>query len=647
MAYIRKWRRYHTEVNLIAQPSDDEDVSNNRHQMFTQNRHPTPENVSDAESNFSDHSNENNPEFESENDVRNRTSTSSSFSSESECHSDADNVPDVVGDLSKWATQSGCSRSSLNDLLTVLRKHGLRVPRDSRTLLQTPRSVNTLQKCGGDYLYLGIESGILKVVSTHPEQFSDANEISLTFNVDGVPLFKSTNVQMWPILCSIKKFEPFVVALFCGNSKPSSVHDYLSDFLVELNNLVQNGISVGDDVLTVSVGSFICDAPARAFLKCTKGHNAYYACERCTIKGRWNGRVVFSLNDERNTPLRSEASFNNFEYKDHQIDISPLINAGIGISCMKSFPLDYMHLVCLGVVKRMLSFLKSGPRQCRLSGQQLDILSGKLSALNGKMPREFARQPRSLYYLDRWKATELRQFLLYTGPLVLRSVVSNQVYNHFLTLRVAMSILLESDEDFRHDHISYARELLKYFVKTSEMVYGDTFVSYNIHSLIHIADDVEHYGVSLNELSAFQFENHLQKLKKSVRKAQNPIAQVTKRIVEMEKMNCRQLPKRIHISVSTQKKDSCFLLKSREIVFVKEKRDDKKYVCDVLKRSNLESFYDSPCNSKLLNTVVVKKRNMHLKRKLLEHTDFEKKLICLPWDRGYLLIPMLHGMERW
>lgn len=48
-------------------------------------------------------------------------------------------------------------------------------------------------------------------------------------------------------------------------------------------------------------------------------------------------------------------------------------------------------------------------------------------------------------------------------------------------------------------------------------------------------------------------------------------------------MNCRQLPKRIHISVSTKKKDSCFLLKNKEIVFVKEKRDDKKYVCDVLK----------------------------------------------------------------
>lgn len=115
-------------------------------------------------------------------------------------------------------------------------------------------------------------------------------------------------------------------------------------------------------------------------------------------------------------------------------------------------------------------------------------------------------------------------------------------------------------------------------------------------------------------------------MKKSVRKAQNPIAQVTKRIVEMEKMNCRQLPKRIHISVSTQKKDSCFLLKSREIVFVKEKRDDKKYVCDVLKRSNLESFYDSPCNSKLLNTVVVKKKEHASQKEVTGTHRFRKEI---------------------
>lgn len=43
--------------------------------------------------------------------------------------------------------------------------------------------------------------------------------------------------------------------------------------------------------------------------------------------------------------------------------------------------------------------------------------------------------------IDRWKATEFREFLLYTGPVVLRSVVSEEFYGHFLILHVAMSIL--------------------------------------------------------------------------------------------------------------------------------------------------------------------------------------------------------------
>lgn len=66
-----------------------------------------------------------------------------------------------------------------------------------------------------------------------------------------------------------------------------------------------------------------------------------------------------------------------------------------------------------------------------------------------------------------------------------------------------MFIFLEFDEDFRYDYILYVRELLKYFVKILEMVYGDIFVFYNIYFLIYIVDDVEYYGVFLNELSVF------------------------------------------------------------------------------------------------------------------------------------------------
>lgn len=213
-----------------------------------------------------------------------------------------------------------------------------------------------------------------------------------------------------------------------------------------------------------------------------------------------------------------------------------------------------MHLVCLGVVKRLLTYLKHGPRECKLSHQQFSLLSQKLGALNSKMPRDFTRQPRSMYDMDKWKATEYRQFVLYTGPLVLRSVVSEKLYSHFLCLTVALSILLESNDVTRNAYLDYAKELMIHFVKSGKHLYGETFTSYNVHSLIHLTEDVQHFNTSLNDICAFQFENHLHKLKKSVRKAQNPIAQIVKRITEIDMSRTKHSTKLRCLYVSTKKK---------------------------------------------------------------------------------------------
>jgi hypothetical protein len=200
----------------------------------------------------------------------------------------------------------------------------------------------------------------------------------------------------------VRQFKPFVVAVFCGDAKPNSVQEYISEYVSELANLQQNGIHFNDEIglLRVTVHAFVCDASARPFVKC---HNASFSCERCIIKGIYRqGRVVYSIDD--NLPaLRTEQSFKNFEYKDHQLTKSPLVHAGL--SCIRSFLLDYMHLVCLGVAKRILVFIKQRPRECILSHQQFQTLSGKQFSLNGKMPRDFAGQPRTLYCIDNWKAT--------------------------------------------------------------------------------------------------------------------------------------------------------------------------------------------------------------------------------------------------
>ena len=40
------------------------------------------------------------------------------------------------------------------------------------------------------------------------------------------------------------------------------------------------------------MSSLICDAPARAFVKCMKGHSGYNCCERCAQCGEWMHRKI-------------------------------------------------------------------------------------------------------------------------------------------------------------------------------------------------------------------------------------------------------------------------------------------------------------------------------------------------------------------
>lgn len=107
------------------------------------------------------------------------------------------------------------------------------------------------------------------------------------------------------------------------------------------------------------------------------------------------------------------------------------------------------------------------------------------------MSSEFARKPRSLKELKRWKATEFRAFLLYTGPVVLRDAIPKQKYQHFLTLTVAITCLLNNE--FLESRNEFGNSLLKHFVKTtlSIQLYGPEYISHNFHNLLHLADDAK------------------------------------------------------------------------------------------------------------------------------------------------------------
>lgn len=100
-----------------------------------------------------------------------------------------------------------------------------------------------------------------------------------------------------------------------------------------------------------------------------------------------------------------------------------------------------------------------------------------------------------------------------------------------MTLHVIIRIL--SSEDL-HEHLSYAQNLICFFITTFMELYGVQNVSHNVHSLIHLVDDVKRFG-PLDNFSAFKFENYMQILKKYLRKAEKPLQQVVRRCIEKEK----------------------------------------------------------------------------------------------------------------
>lgn len=103
----------------------------------------------------------------------------------------------IIDSLRLWAIQYGITQRALSALLKILIAAGLwYLKSDSRTLLKTPRTVVLTDVSDGKYWYSGIRTNIERLFTGLKENIT----IKLGFNVDGLPLHRSTNVNFWPIL---------------------------------------------------------------------------------------------------------------------------------------------------------------------------------------------------------------------------------------------------------------------------------------------------------------------------------------------------------------------------------------------------------------------------------------------------------------
>lgn len=112
--------------------------------------------------------------------------------------------------LKSWAIENAVSMRGLDSLLKVLISAGHKtLPKSYRTLLQTPRTVELSTFGNAKFWYRGLAECLNITFSKLDKDL----KIELKFNVDGIPIFKSSPIQFWPILASVHR-EYF--CLSCG-----------------------------------------------------------------------------------------------------------------------------------------------------------------------------------------------------------------------------------------------------------------------------------------------------------------------------------------------------------------------------------------------------------------------------------------------
>lgn len=573
--------------------------------------------------------------------------------------------------LRQWAVRHNVSQSALSCLLQTLHPFHPELPLDARTLLCTPVTCEKLELESGQYCHFGLTKNLKKLLSQCNISITE-KDIYISFNIDGLPLFHSSNIQFWPILGLIKNLcvSPFVIGIYCGSSKPIPLELYLASFMEELLQLINNGLEHNNIKFNIKMHSFICDAPAKAFIKCIKGHGGYSACDKCTVYGEYyNGRVVKAEIGE----LRTDQSFVLKLDENHHTGTSPLLQLGCGM--VSNFPVDYMHAVCLGVTRKLLNVWLGGKLNVRLCSRLVDSISQQL--LNAKMfvPSEINRKPRSLTELSRWKATEFRTFLLYLGPVVLKDVVDVAIYEHFLLLHAGISILI-SLKHINKLGIHLAQKFLEIFVNHAKEIYGFEFMVYNVHVLYHLSKDVEKFG-PLDNFSAFAFENYLGKLKSLIKSPKKPLEQIMRRLEEMylvdylPNMNIESsgllfmehndgpLIKNIRVKQEFKKikfKDYTLCIKSHIIADSYILTNDSKLVeihnivltydnstIIIGKKCDLsQSYYRYPCESKILNIYAVNKFSEHLESCFLENIVAKCMLIPSSNRNDSVCFPLIH-----
>ncbi|XP_071641572.1 uncharacterized protein [Temnothorax longispinosus] len=367
--------------------------------------------------------------------------------------------------------------------------------------------------------------------------------------------------------------------------------------------------------------------------------------------------------------LRTDESFNTRQNPQHHTNnVSPLETIGTGM--VSQFRLDSMHLKDQGAFKRWLKFLLVGPGNFTLTDATLRAVSNALVELTPHTPREFNRKPRQLKRSgNRLKAQELRRIALYDGVKIFKNYLTPVLYQNFLLFHTSIYIL--SSPHLLDRCIDVAEELMREFVTHSIQIFGREFAVYNIHSLIHLAEECRQHGV-LDNFSAYKFENHLGLIKRSLRCPYQPLQQIANRdsegygnlrkttnkildrqeiLLSKRREGQAEIPgdhyskiKTRNITLAVNEADCCFVTNQNDVVVLTNiiRTPQREIRLAGHRFTRMTSYYEFPIDSTDIGILSVSE--LSEREQFFRLSDVAHKCYLIPDENIYLCIPLAHTL---
>lgn len=163
--------------------------------------------------------------------------------------------------LAHWVVQFQITQAATNSLLLLLNDYFpiANLPNNAKTLVKTPRNIDIQNNDGCQYWHYGLTKVLNNALCN---QTIKNTILSLNINVDGLPMFRSSTINFWPILVNIhelrEEIQPLIVGIYSGKRNYNLLYSNILIIFI-LTSHCFHRLSIAGLNVRFRIRCFICE----------------------------------------------------------------------------------------------------------------------------------------------------------------------------------------------------------------------------------------------------------------------------------------------------------------------------------------------------------------------------------------------------